>query len=45
MATDGRIQVYALKRIDSAYIYQKGFEDARRAKDLLWATKVSVDVA
>jgi hypothetical protein len=40
MSGDGRIRVYALKRIDAAYIHQKGFEDARRAKDLLWATKV-----
>ncbi len=40
MATDGRIPVFALKRIDAAYIHEKGFEDARRAKDLLWATKV-----
>jgi hypothetical protein len=41
MSSDGRIRVFALKRIDAAYIHQKGFEEARRAKDLLWSTKVS----
>ena len=33
------VKVYPLKRITQEFIVQKGFDEAREAKDLLWSSK------
>lgn len=34
-----QIKVFPLGKIDAAFILEKGFEEARKQKDLLWSTK------
>ena len=33
------VKVYPLKRITKEFIVQKGFDDARQTKELLWSSK------